>query len=444
MRSLNIKSLSIRNLIQSIRLPRLFAFIITALLLCVGWFAPEKRQPLFPTEYSVVNHYSDSSFGGNSEAEWNPKTLNDLELLCLLRDGLEHKACGLQVRFYHQKQNTLTGGNPRDFTELKGLDLSTYEGIEVGINYLGSAKHVRIMLRNVLQKRPTKDQFFDSKILSSNLHPEEFDRTVYIPFEEFHVANWWIREKNIHRKQTVAAYDNIMEITFSPPSDAENGIHVLRLSHVTAVGYWLSQEQIYLSILLIWLAYGLFEMIAWTLQMGTQAADCKESLNEATLKANTDPLTDTLNRRGIAEVIEHQFQSHELMSIVIFDIDHFKATNDKYGHRAGDIVLKKISRLVQNNIRETDFLGRWGGEEFIVLSATITEASKQSLAEKLRTVISETPIQLEDGTSTTLAITVSCGCTYKKLDEDFETALERADRALFIAKHNGRNMSIDL
>lgn len=150
-----------------------------------------------------------------------------------------------------------------------------------------------------------------------------------------------------------------------------------------------------------------------------------------------DPLTNTLNRRSFAEItsaeIERMKRYNGEMSLVIFDLDHFKEINDRHGHSVGDSVLVKVTGLVDSLIRKTDYLFRWGGEEFIVLSPEIELSSMAVLAEKLRQSIDAH--RFEDGDR----VTASFGVTEYLPGESIDLTVQRADAALYNAKRKGRN-----
>jgi diguanylate cyclase (GGDEF)-like protein/PAS domain S-box-containing protein len=160
---------------------------------------------------------------------------------------------------------------------------------------------------------------------------------------------------------------------------------------------------------------------------------------EAQLKklATIDALTNIYNRYKINEEIEEEFvrvnRYDEPFSLVMFDIDFFKKVNDTYGHDAGDEVLRTLSRIIKENIRETDKFGRWGGEEFMLLAPYCEKEEACRLAEKLRSSVEA--YKFEDMGTITVSIGVS---TYQEKDTK-ETILKRVDTALYEAKESGRN-----
>ena len=167
----------------------------------------------------------------------------------------------------------------------------------------------------------------------------------------------------------------------------------------------------------------------------------QQLMTQAQHDALSDPLTGLNNRRQFFKQARRQFhqaQRYQLpMSVMVFDIDHFKRVNDQHGHQIGDIVLQAVAKDSQSAIRDSDLLGRIGGEEFaIVLPNTDLEAAK-TFANRLCHAVPQHPIKGEWGTITP---TISIGVVMRQeLDSDFETLLNRADKAMYCAKKMGRN-----
>jgi diguanylate cyclase (GGDEF)-like protein len=155
--------------------------------------------------------------------------------------------------------------------------------------------------------------------------------------------------------------------------------------------------------------------------------------------ASMDPLTGMFNRRGFAEatsrVIEREATAGRPVTVLIFDIDHFKSINDRFGHPAGDEILKLFATIVINSLRITDLSGRIGGEEFAaLLTCSLDEAVVA--AERVREAFANSGIAVEDGPVDT---TVSIGVAGGPAGTELEVLLAAADAALYQAKRGGRN-----
>ncbi|HEY9866526.1 MAG TPA: diguanylate cyclase [Candidatus Obscuribacterales bacterium] len=154
-----------------------------------------------------------------------------------------------------------------------------------------------------------------------------------------------------------------------------------------------------------------------------------------------DPLTQILNRRSFFEYIENQFnlaiQNKSLFSLLILDLDHFKQINDNYGHLAGDQILINFTLAIQNYLRSSDYFGRYGGEEFVILLPETDQADALKIAQDICDLIAHLSIPTEKGN---LKITVSIGvAVFRAQDTRIEDIFDRADQCLYQAKALGRN-----
>ena len=164
------------------------------------------------------------------------------------------------------------------------------------------------------------------------------------------------------------------------------------------------------------------------------------SVKELEFLALFDQLTELPNRRYIDTYLEHQFRDFEELGIsfglLMMDLDRFKRVNDQYGHNAGDAVLRMVSKTFQNALRRNDFVGRWGGEEFIAILRGVSETELKAIAEKVRAVTERSELQ-RDGA--TLNATVSIGATMVQKGDNATLLIQRADEALYQSKNDGRN-----
>lgn len=157
------------------------------------------------------------------------------------------------------------------------------------------------------------------------------------------------------------------------------------------------------------------------------------------IAASIDKLTGTLTRKyledALTEEIEKAGAIGKLFSIIMYDLDRFKSVNDRFGHQTGDVVLKKVSKIVKDNIGRNDIVGRYGGEEFIIILPDTNVEDAFSVAEELRK-----KIQNERILGDKAEITVSMGIAAYPVNGQWEQELiEKADQALYVAKENGRN-----
>jgi len=157
-------------------------------------------------------------------------------------------------------------------------------------------------------------------------------------------------------------------------------------------------------------------------------------------QAITDPLTGTRNRRGITistlEAMAHAERYGHPLSVAMIDVDHFKDVNDTHGHKAGDRVLQGVAAILTETLRLPDKIGRYGGEEFLLVmpETGLNETSK--ITERIRQQVSESEFDIGDRKVT---LTISIGAALFEKGEDLEQLVSRADRALYRAKASGRN-----
>ncbi len=166
-----------------------------------------------------------------------------------------------------------------------------------------------------------------------------------------------------------------------------------------------------------------------------------------------DELTQVLNRRGLFEelkkLVNYMSRAKKDIYFIMIDIDHFKKINDTYGHQVGDLVLKEVVKRLKTNLRSYDIIGRYGGEEFLVALTDGNDKVAYKVAEKLRKIIEEKPIKVNDNLE--LKVTISVGVsalraedlpnipTNEIIEEKIKNAIKLADEALYKAKKEGRN-----
>ncbi len=174
-----------------------------------------------------------------------------------------------------------------------------------------------------------------------------------------------------------------------------------------------------------------------------QSHQLRQQVIESQNKALTDPLTQLPNRLAYDERLSQEFarwkRYNSTLLIMVWDIDYFKKVNDNYGHQAGDKVLKVVADLLRKNLRETDFIARFGGEEFVGLMPETSLAGGYKIAEKIRASVELLEFHYRGNN---VKITISCGISLFIENDTVENAFERADTALYQAKKEGRNRCV--
>ncbi|MED5621477.1 GGDEF domain-containing protein [Ideonella sp. BN130291] len=224
----------------------------------------------------------------------------------------------------------------------------------------------------------------------------------------------------------------------------------------TAVALWLGRARFAsvapsdFNMAVLWLFFVL--AVRRLATIGSQFSKLRAQLSEKNLQltqslerinelATHDELTGAFNRRRFMQMLveerERAHRTRQVFSVAIFDLDHFKTVNDRFGHAAGDAVLKAFCALVQASLRSTDRFARYGGEEFVMLMPSTTPAEAAAVAvERIRAAA-----EGKDWSAILPghAVTLSAGVATFRSDESIEELLARADAALYAAKHNGRN-----
>jgi len=183
------------------------------------------------------------------------------------------------------------------------------------------------------------------------------------------------------------------------------------------------------------------EELKYRIRIGERIINLERRIMEL---ANTDPLTGLLNRRAFMERMGPEMsraqRDKKPLSLILTDIDHFKSVNDTHGHQAGDLVLQRFGGQLTTSARPYDFVGRYGGEEFVVCLPGADGRQADSVAERMRRQIEDMEIMLPDD-SRSIRITASFGTAFYSIEfgEHIDLLIKRADDALYLAKNKGRN-----
>jgi diguanylate cyclase (GGDEF)-like protein len=181
------------------------------------------------------------------------------------------------------------------------------------------------------------------------------------------------------------------------------------------------------------------EMVEW--RAADEAKKFSDDIAELRTLADTDGLTHLLNRRGFMafaeDALDHYQRYRRSFAILMLDLDHFKTINDTHGHAAGDTVLGMTAARISEALRPSDKVGRFGGEEFIVLLREVSREEARETAERICRVVAAEPMPFDDST---IPVTISIGlAAVGPMDRDIQDVVGRADQALYEAKNNGRN-----
>jgi len=351
--------------------------------------------------------------------------------------------------------------NRRFGWEPTGVDLSKFHTINIKIDYAGSAAKLKLFARNYNPAYSKLGDFNSTKYNAVFIPVAELKDEISLSMNEFTVAEWWLIFYKIPRPLATPELNNVVTLGIDFSFPMTPGLHQVTVEKIELVGDWVSQKAWYLAILSLWL-FGIFTYQLNQLRLARKQLDedskiilnlnhDNKHLQEETSKfrrlSTVDPLTQTYNRFGIDQVVNaliaakaHLSMPGEmpLFCLILLDIDYFKKVNDDHGHDAGDTVLQRVSTCIHEELRSYDYLGRWGGEEFLIILPRTQMYVAFDLAEVFRKKLAATLIPLE---SCSLQVTASFGVT-ACWDGDYATAFKHVDEALYQAKHSGRNRTV--
>ena len=331
----------------------------------------------------------------------------------------------------------------------RGIDLSRFNTLNLGLRYTGAARYVRLSIRSYDSRFSRLEDWNSPKFNYVNLHPKDLRQPVAIRLSEFAVPEWWLSEYDLPREFGHPDLSNATELSIDLLGDVAGTRHEFQIDKLEFVGDWISAESWYMGILCVWMllatAYGGTQWLALRHKHREQRRKIQDLVTSNEQLQNEkdkyqklstlDGLTKVLNRHGIEQFIDVLRAANLPASVIVIDLDYFKRINDHRGHHIGDRVLQNVGEILRAHTRNTDGLGRWGGEEFILVCPGANLAKAADLAEKLRHRIMQTNFIPEDP----LAITASFGVAASQQGQSFEDTFRQADQALYLAKSRGRN-----
>lgn len=423
----------------------LISILLTLALVAGVHFIPDEKLLLLPDNNARRYIAIESLPDGSSSAEWTDKTRNAWSCTSPKGYKTDYFPCGLTL--YLSNSNN------------SGIDLSKFTYLNLHLNYQGSANKVRIAIRNFNREYSTVEDYNSTKFNAIQIHSQQLNQELHLPLSSFAVADWWLSKYNVPLSRSAPEMNNSLVITIDFGEPPPPGVHQFEIKKIEFQGEWIATEYWYLAIICLWML-GIFIYVIKRMvdlhaqtkhdtQVINQLSNTNEQLKEETNKfrrlSTVDPLTQLYNRFGIDQIIASLSGNSQLntsnttsYSLLVADIDHFKQVNDKYGHDNGDLVLQHIAKILQLNLRAGDFVGRWGGEEFVVIMPNANKRTAMAIAEIIRDAISTTPCALEKP----LPVSASFGVSERKENEDFASCFKRADNALYMAKSQGRNCCV--
>lgn len=394
------------------------------------------------SNYSHISVESDSVVGGASVVQLT-RTDSTIVVDYELKEGYAYPYVGLKIFLAE-------GESAPDKELVKGRDLSHFDSIFVWVKPRGEGS-VRLYMRNYDSTFSRPGDESSLKFNEIEFFPlEETYPAVFVP-NEFRVAGWWVAQNNINVHKASVDLSNVSLIEIQTGTNAPLGYGTLEIRGICFKGKVISKVNLVTILVALWFVTFLIILVIRFFDYSRERAYNKKKreeleknlraleieMNDYKKSSREDPLTGCLNRAGFSSVLmreqENLNKNGSSVSFIMLDIDHFKDVNDTYGHNVGDEVLVNLSKLIHGKIRNSDSLVRWGGEEFVILCGETPLQSAQILAEKLRTEIENAQLIKQQ------KITCSFGVTEMIAGEDPKRLFDRADKAMYDSKENGRN-----
>lgn len=330
-----------------------------------------------------------------------------------------------------------------------GIDLSGLDQIIVDMTHHGTGKDlfgVVIVNDEAGLTRPDDWKTYKVNEVTGLELPQH--GPVAVPLKWFGVAQWWKELARPPLDHSYAQMDNVIRIELLTQAGIPPGDHLFEIRSVRLRGKLVSDSALLVGLVALWIMAAIAWPAATALVLRGQLHDSNTALarqreisqaleletRELAGQAHIDPLTGVLNREGLrAALLDSSNLLADPMSVVFIDIDNFKRINDAQGHDVGDEVLRVFARVIGAEIRSSDRLVRWGGEEFLLVCPMTDVHHAVALAEKLRAALHR------QAWPTGLALTASFGVAQHDTTEDIGVVVKRADRELYRAKASGRD-----
>lgn len=376
----------------------------------------------------------DGYTGGHSEARWVDK--DALKWECELKPGAQDPFCSMQL----------------DITNKAGvgLDLSRFDSMTIWAEYRGSAKQLRLYLRNRHPNYYVPGIEISTKYNMIEVPVAELATGLKLSMNNFTVATWWLIGGNVPHSFSHPEFNEVAIIELQTSAATHSGTHEIQVKKISLNGTGLTQGSPYQVVISAWsaivfcmLCYRFFTVRSAITRRNKLKEDLTAISTSLSLESQafeelkkTDSLTGLGNRVGIRDILYSglvEWRDKKVpFSFVMIDLDNFKNFRHSYGHDIGDGVLKDAAKLMSDNLRQTDVLTRWSGEQFALACPNTNLDQAEQIAEKLRVVL-ETQLKGKDK-----PVTASFGVA-SMTEANVEKLLKDADLALYRAKQYGSN-----
>lgn len=392
---------------------------------------PATKLPLLLQYNHALHVYADAiGSNGTSQAMWISR--EEQEYQCSIDYGIEYPFCGLVIKFKRGTQPSVFDDS-YTYELASHIDLSIYSKILIDMDYQGPSQNLNLFFRNgpipSNQAEYEKVPYFNAFFNTQKVHHE-------IDLKNFRPVSWWVDRFTPAAELLNKPFNQVFEFGIDLPAQPEAGIHTFKLKSLNLLKPIFSK---------VWVSYALLGVFICAtiaacgqLLAGGMMSSYRAENQTLRSKISKDPLTQCLNRYGLESVVSEifPFNSGAKAYVMVLDLDHFKNINDTFGHAMGDKVLTTAAQTFSQQLRSEDVLGRWGGEEFVVIARMDGGEHVDVLIERLMQGIRQ--LKFGEGVYA-FGISMSVGVTAARAGEDFGSVFERADKAMYDAKNAGRN-----
>lgn len=413
-------------------------FAVSATILLSHEFWPDKRLSLVPEMVETTLVSVDEQSGGNSKHRWLNEEQNAWQ--CYINNEAPYPYCAVIFAW-------------SDAVPLSEINLNRFDHLRMSLSYRGTAPQLKVFFRNATQSSEHlsfSETIDDGQFYQAFVNSPETTQIIDVPLSYFKVADWWLTARSLPSSACDSRLSNAIALGIDIPHPIPLGKHQFEVGDIYVTGAYVTKEQLYAYIISFWALLIFVDIVMSLSRLKNQIRHSKQKVLELSVEnaeirkiSALDPLTNLYNRQGLNNVIEQLTSSDLLHNYAIFliDIDHFKRFNDTYGHTVGDLILQEVADIICDSLRENDYATRWGGEEFVYLLNQEAPINSKFFAERLRKKIANHSLSALPGKDDR-ALNVSIGGAFIAEFGGFRETFEQADKALYDAKHSGRNRTI--
>lgn len=407
--------------------------LVTTLAVLLQTIGLEKTMVIDHTTDMLYSPLDDRPVGGDSIASVEVID-NKIVLNCeIIKKGYQWPFCSISIK--------LEEGN-------NGIDLSSYSYFKLWIKYrTPQDTGIRFQARHF---DPDYSRYEDESSLKYNtieFYAKSSNYPLIVPLEQFQVPTWWMVWKELSHEDGAPDFTNVYSLDVVTGYTVEAGDRTIEIERIELVGELISGQDLYFILLVIWGTLGLFYFVDKMISFNRRSADGEHKEELAALSrlldAKSEELEHTLSRNPETGALDQEsildlFKGAERsetsldLSLMFVGIDHFEVLLERYDENLCNQVLAKTSKVLFENIRNSDLVARWGEKEFVLICPHTELTYAAQLAEKLRNLIEEAEWPND------VPITASFGVA-EKLDESPMEFIGRATKALKAAKAQGRN-----